>query len=430
MNNFDVYVQDQNNVSRHILLLLLSAFLITFGVWAYFSPLDITSEALGVVVPSKNIQKIQHLEGGIIKSVDVREGDIVSKGQALLSLEGTASISDLEQLRVRMASLRADLVRLEGELNDTDQLKFEKDLEEDHLDIIESAKEMFKANKRHINNLVSAQKQSLEQRKEEIRQIQARIKKNQENLILLREQISISDDLLRSNLTNKMLHLNFLKEESELDGQLNEDEAALKRVEAAAIEAEIRISTIKDNYVSETRQEFGEKISFLEELRQREGKLKDNLKRTVLRAPVKGIVKTIHHSTVAGVVKPGDVVIELVPEGDHLVVEAQFPIHEIVYIKTGQLAKIRLYNPDSFSFGQIQGKVINISPDSITREDGIPFYKVMVEISRNYFLYKDKKYNLMPGIQVSCGILTGKRKVFEYLLDPFLSSLDYAFHER
>ncbi|PPR36062.1 MAG: Type I secretion system membrane fusion protein PrsE, partial [Alphaproteobacteria bacterium MarineAlpha9_Bin6] len=284
MNNFDVYIQDQNNVSRHILLLLLSAFLITFGVWAYFSPLDITSEALGVVVPSKNIQKIQHLEGGIIESVDVSEGDIVSKGQALVSLEGTASISDLEQLRVRMASLRADLVRLKGELNDTDQLKFEKDLEEDHLDIIESAKEMFKANKRHINNLVSAQKQSLEQRKEEIRQIQARIKKNQENLILLREQISISDDLLRSNLTNKMLHLNFLKEESELDGQLNEDEAALKRVEAAAIEAEIRISTIKDNYVSETRQEFGEKISFLEELRQREEKLKDNLKRTVLRA--------------------------------------------------------------------------------------------------------------------------------------------------
>jgi len=93
------------------------------------------------------------------------------------------------------------------DLNDTDQLKFEKDLEEDHLVIIESAKEMFKANKRHINNLVSAQKQSLEQRKEEIRQIQARIKKNQENLILLREQISISDDLLRSNLTNKAMPL-------------------------------------------------------------------------------------------------------------------------------------------------------------------------------------------------------------------------------
>ena len=430
MTNFDAYIKEQKNVSRHILFFLLAIFLITFAVWAYFSPLDITTEAFGVVVPSKNIQKVQHLEGGIIESVNVSEGDIVSEGQALVSLEGTASISDLEQLRVRTASLRADLIRLKSELRDADELKFDKDLEENHLNIVESAKEMFKANRRHIDNLVSAQKQSYEQRKEEIRQIQARIKKNTENLILLREQIAISEDLLQSNLTNKMLHLNFLKEESELNGQLNEDEAALKKVRAAAMEAEIRISTIEDNYVSETRQEFGEKISFLEELQQREKKLRDNLKRTVLRAPVKGIVKTLYHSTVAGVVKPGDVVVELVPEDDYLVVEAQFPIHEIVYIKTGQLAKIRLHNPDAFSFGQIQGKVKSISPDSITKEDGIPIYKVMVELDQDFFTHKEKKYNLIPGIQVSCGILTGKRRVFEYLLDPFLSSLDYAFHER
>ena len=128
--------------------------------------------------------------------------------------------------------------------------------------------------------------------------------------------------------------------------------------------------------------------------------------------------------------RPGDVVVELVPEDDHLVVEAQFPIHEIVYIKTGQLAKIRLNNPDSFSFGQIQGEVVSISPDSITKEDNIPFYKVMVELEQDYFLHKGKTYQLIPGIQVTCGILTGKRRVFEYLLDPFLSSMDYAFHER
>ena len=177
MTNFDAYIKEQKNVSRHILFFLLAIFLITFAVWAYFSPLDITTEAFGVVVPSKNIQKVQHLEGGIIESVNVSEGDIVSEGQALVSLEGTASISDLEQLRVRTASLRADLIRLKGELSDADEVKFDKDLEENHLNIVESAKEMFKANRRHIDNLVSAQKQSYEQRKEEIRQIQARIKR-------------------------------------------------------------------------------------------------------------------------------------------------------------------------------------------------------------------------------------------------------------
>ena len=430
MSNFEIYTREPRYFSRYLLLIILSAFLVVFGAWAYFSPLDITSEAFGVVVPSKNIQKVQHLEGGIIEHLKVSEGDLVSQGQELVSLEGTASLSDLEQLRVRVASLRADLIRLQGELNEDGELQFDNDLRESHSDIINSATEMFRANRRHINSLLAAQRENFQQRKEEIKQIQARITKNEENLILLREQIVISEDLLENNLTNKMLHLNFLKEESELDGQLNEDQAALKKIAAAAMEAEIRISSIRDNYISETRQEFSEKISFLEELRRREEKLKDNLSRTVLRAPVKGIVKTIHHSTVGGVVKPGDVVIELVPEGDRLLVEAQFPIHEIVYIQVGQAAKIRLNNSESFSFGHIEGKVANISPDSIKNEEGIPFYKVMVELNQDYFLHEDKEYGLIPGIQVSCGILTGKRRVFEYILDPFLSSLDYAFHER
>ncbi len=430
MNNLDVYDREPRYFSRHILIILLSAFFLVFGAWAYLSPLDITTEAFGVVVPSKNIQKVQHLEGGIIENLNVVEGDLVSYGQELMTLEGTASISDLEQLQVRVAALRADLARLQGELNEDLELSFDTDLQENHSDIIDSAIEMFRANRSHINSLTSAQQKNFEQRKEEIKQIQARITKNKDNLVLLREQIVISEDLLENNLTNKMLHLNFLKEESELNGQLNEDQAALKKVQAAAMESEIRISSIKDNYVSETRQEFSEKISFLEELRRREEKLKDNLSRTVLRAPVKGIVKSIHQSTIGGVVKPGDVVIELVPEGDHLLVEAQFPIHEIVYIQVGQMAKIRLNNPDSFSFGQIEGKVANISPDSIKNEDGIPFYKVMVELSQDFFVHEQKEYRLIPGIQVNCGILTGKRRVFEYILDPFLSSLDYAFQER
>jgi len=277
---------------------------------------------------------------------------------------------------------------------------------------------------------MSAQTANVEQRREEIRQIQARIAKNLENLSLLEQQVSISDDLLESDLTNKMLHLDLLKEESELGGLLEEDYAALKRVEAALKEAEIRVSTIKDNYISEARSELGEKLSLLEELRQQEGKLKDSLKRTVLRAPVDGIVKTIHQSTVAGVVLPGDIIVELVPKGGELVVEAQFPIHEIVYIQSGQHAKVRLLNPDTFSFGQIQGTVENISPDSITTEDGLPYYKVMVKLEKDFFVHKEKVYKLMPGIQVSCSIITGKRTVLEYLLGPFMGSFGTVFTER
>ena len=103
MSNFEIYTRPPRYFSRYLLLIILSAFLVVFGAWAYFSPLDITSEAFGVVVPSKNIQKVQHLEGGIIEHLKVSEGDLVSQGQELVSLEGTASLSDLGQLsRIRL----------------------------------------------------------------------------------------------------------------------------------------------------------------------------------------------------------------------------------------------------------------------------------------------------------------------------------------
>ncbi len=420
----------RGDLPHRILLFLLLALVAVGITWAHLSFLDITTEAFGKIVPSSHLQTVQHLEGGIIESVHVREGDEVIANDPLITLEATASVSDFEQLRVRMASLQVDLVRLNGELSGSEEIFFPEDVDQKHPDLVEAGNRLFLSNVSHIKNLISAQNENVQQRKEELKQIRARIAKNSTSLSILQEQIKISNDLLENELTNKMLHLDLLKEESELSGLLDEDQAALKRVEAAAREAEFRISTIKDNYLSEARAELSEKLSLLGELTQREAKLRDNLKRTVLRAPVEGIVKTIHQSTVAGVVRPGDVIVELVPKGGKLIVEAQFPIHEIVYIRTGQAAKVRLLNPDMFSFGQIVGRVNSISPDSIKTEDGLPYYKVMVELERDFFLHKEKMYKLMPGIQVSCSIITGQRTVLEYFLEPFLGTLGKAFSER
>ncbi len=430
MSNFEIYLRRRGNLPHRVLLLFLLILIASGLAWAHLSFLDITTEAFGKVVPSSYIQSVQHLEGGIIETVHVREGDEVVTNDPLITLEATASVSDFEQLRVRMVSLRVDLTRLEGEISGSDEIAFPSEISLEHPDLVEAGERLFVSNVSHINNLVSAQAENVQQRKEELRQIRARIAKNSSNLLLLREQIKISDDLLENDLTNKMLHLDLLKEESELGGLLDEDQAALRRVEAVLREAKIRISTIKDNYISEARTELGEKLSLLEELSQQEAKLRDNLKRAVLRAPVDGIVKTLHQSTIAGVVRPGDVIVELVPKGGGLIVEAQFPIHEIVYIQTGQAAKVRLLNPDTFSFGQIMGRVASISPDSIKTEDGLPFYKVMVELERDFFLHKEKMYNLMPGIQVTCSIITGKRTVLEYFLEPFMGTLGKAFSER
>jgi adhesin transport system membrane fusion protein len=417
-------------VSSHVFLSLCSISLGMFIVWAYLGQIDIVTVAQGVVVPATKIKTVQHLEGGIIQTINVREGDRVKKGEALVELEGLVSSANLKELEVRLTSLRIDLVRLKAELGGAEYLEFETDLKENHSDLISAAIERFNTRRSHIRNLISAQGHSVKQREEEVREINARITKNTDSLKYVEEQVSISDELMRENLTNRMLHLNLLKERTLIGGALNEDAAAINRIKAAKREAQVRLSTLHDNYLIETRVEYDDIYPLYLELSQRRKKLIDSLKRTVLRAPVDGFIKVLYHSTVGGVVRPGDTVIDLVPKGDRLLVEVQLPVQEVVFISVGQVSTVRLAIAGTEKFGQLQGRVVHISPDSIRLADETPFYIVKIELNGDHFESKGKKYPLLPGVQVTCSITTGKRSVLEYVLEPFLSIKHTAFQER
>ena len=235
---------------------------------------------------------------------------------------------------------------------------------------------------------------------------------------------------MKEDLTNRMAHLELLKESVLLNGELNESASSVKRISAAKREAEVRMLTLRDHYLSETRSELDQTDSMYRELIQRRKKLKDSLKRTVLRAPVDGLIKYLYHSTIGGIVKPGGTVVDIVPEGDKLLIEAQLPVQEVIYITSGQTAKVRPLTPDAANFGQLEGKVIHVSPDSIRENDKIPFYLITIELKNEFFESKGKIYPLLPGIQVTCSIRTGDRSVLDYLISPFISIPNTALHER
>jgi adhesin transport system membrane fusion protein len=159
-------------------------------------------------------------------------------------------------------------------------------------------------------------------------------------------------------------------------------------------------------------------------------KLKDSLKRTILRAPVNGTVKTLNVHTIGGVIRPSEAVIELVPAGDMLLIEVKLPPQDVGFVQVGQIAQIRLASADSTKLGRLDGKVIHISPDSIVADDGMAYYKVRIETEKNFFERNELKYFLSPGVQVSAGIVTGERTVFEYLFEPFLGGMERALRER
>jgi adhesin transport system membrane fusion protein len=166
------------------------------------------------------------------------------------------------------------------------------------------------------------------------------------------------------------------------------------------------------------------------ELLQRILKFEDNLSRTVLRSPVNGVVKTLYVVTIGGVLKPGFTVVDIVPGGDRLIIEAKLPTQDIGYVRRGQQALVMLASADAMRFGNLTGKVVRVSPDTLVTNEGMPFYKVRIETEQDHFQRGKLKYQLFPGMQVMTNIQTGQRTVLEYIFDPFLRSFNDAMLER
>ena len=421
---------EQVGKSAHLTFLLCSAVIIGFGTWAVVSPIDIVSMATGEVIPSSQVKTVQHLEGGIVRKISVREGENVTKGQTLVVLEPTASGADVGELQVRLKSLRIDEARIEALTKGLAIPIFPPDLIKSEKALVRQATDQFKAQMARHKSSILRQNEATVQRKQEIREISTRIRNQRQGLKLVKEQIGISEDLLRDNLTNRFRHLDLLKEAHKLSSSIETDNAALPRAQSAWKEAKAELLNMRSIFDEDNQRSLNEVRVSLGELTERVKKFEDSLARTTVRSPVDGVVKTLHVVTIGGVIRPGDPIAELVPAGDRLIVEAKLPTSDISYVATGQAAVVKLASADAMRFGDLKGTVVRVSPDTLITPDGMPFYKVRIVTDKAYFERGDQRYNLFPGMQMAVSIITGDRTVMEYILGPMLSSIADANKER
>lgn len=421
---------EPENVGTHAIFGLCSLLVVSFLIWASFSTLDIVSLTTGEVAPSSQVKTVQHLEGGIVREILVREGEAVKAGQALVGLEPTATGADVGELKVRLTGLKADIARLTALIDGARTPAFDDELLRNNPDIAEQALQRFESQKlRHQTEVVS-QQETVRQREQEIREINTRIRSNRNSLELVEEQIAISNELLRQDLTNHFLHLNLLKEASKLRGDISTDREALAGAEAAVKEASARLAALRAGFADDTREALEEARRTHDELAQRMYKFEDSLDRTVVRSPVDGLVKTLHVVTIGGVIRPGDPVVDIVPGDDRLIVEAQLKTQDIGYVQVGQTALIKLASSDAMRFDALDGYVVGVSPDTLTTPEGQPYYKVRIETDKDHFSGGSIRYNLFPGMQVMASIQTGTRTVMQYLLDPLRGNASSAMQER
>lgn len=423
-------LKDGVGLASHLFLWLCVISCALFGYWSWQGTLAVVSVAEGEVVPSSQIKTIQHLEGGIVREIKIREGEKVKQGQPLIVLESTSSGADVTELQTRIVGLKIEMARLEAEATNKAQPDFPEDMAKAYPRLIGEAMRLFTSRRNRLQNEISSQRAIISQRRRSIQEITARIKNQRKSLKLSKEQIAISDELLKEQLSNRYKHLDLLKEAAKLEGAISQDKVAVQRAESALKQAQANFAGVRSRFSEEARISLDAARRQLEEFAPRLEKFQDSLKRTVLRSPVNGVIKTLHVVTIGGVLRAGDAVLDIVPAGDRLVIEARLATQDIGYVRAGQTSIIKLASSDAMRFDNLSGTVASVSPDTITAEDGVPYYKVRIETDRDHFRRGANRYDLLPGMQVITSIHTGERTVMEYLIDPFLNAQTSALRER
>ncbi|MCG8619968.1 MAG: HlyD family type I secretion periplasmic adaptor subunit [Desulfobacterales bacterium] len=423
---------DEQHITRatHLFFLLLVVMCLAFVAWAYQGTLDVVSMADGEVVPSGRVKQVQHFEGGIIRQINVREGDLVTVGQPLVELEQLRSGASLEELKMRVDALKVDVLRLTAALNDRENLTVSETLSAALPQLVAEAKDLFHTQRRSHQSTLSKLGTSVRQREQRIQSIQAQLDNKLEKLPLLEEELALSEDLLKDNLTTRIKHLEILRRKKETEGQITKDRSSLKEARHALIETREKLNETKNKFKEKRAEELKEAKQELKEFTVRLKKYRDSLERTVIRSPINGVVKRLYKVTRGGVVQPGDTLADIVPSEERLVIEAHLDISDIGYIKMDQKVFLQLPNKDANKFKKLEGRVVSISPDTFTDPQGRTFYNVRIESGQSFFEAGDQKYLLYPGMVLIAYIHIGERTILDYLLDPFVNTLSFSLQER
>lgn len=405
--NFDKNVKNEKVFKESFFLtnrfkVLIIFFFITLVTLFNLKIIEVLSLADGKVIPQGRIKYIQHLEGGIVDEILVKEGDKVDSNQPLIILSKAKASSEFEEIDARLQSIDLSILRVKAEKkslknipNDLTENIFDKDLVDFENELLNSRKESLNLEKKTISK---------------------NIKNFERRNNLIKEQIKISEELLKVAATNRFKHIELLRELSNIEGQLDEQKNKLQTVQ-------INFSEQLNNELSGLNKEKSE-------LKKRIKKYSDNLNRTILKSPVAGIVKLISVNSKGAIVAPGVTVLEIVPENEKLIVEAKLPLSEIGYIKKGLSAKIRLNSPDGSRFKPLEGSVIFVGADRVSNEQNKDFYLVKIETEQKSFLKGKENYKLYSGVPVTIGIITGKRSFFDYFFSPFKTNIFFALSER
>ena len=416
-------------LSSHLLLFFVLGFWIIFFFWASFAKLDEVTRGDGTVIPSSEIQKISSLEGGIVEEFFIKKGDEVKKGQILVRLSDIAASSDLGSNEARYLGLLSTVTRLQAEVEGRIP-SFPDEVMKGAPQSVTEEMNAYRANSAQVASQTNIMEQQKSQRSQELSELQIRASDIKGQLNLIREEKQMVAPLVAKGSAPRMELLQLDRQIKEKQTEFNGVQAAIPRARSAISEARARIVDVKSAARQQAQTELSAKLIEMNAIKQGLAGLVDRKTRADIKSPVNGYIKSLKVYTVGGVVQPGQEFIEIVPKDDQLLVEAKINPKDIAFLYPGQEGIVKITAYDFAIYGGLKGKVVSISPDAVTNEEGDSFYLVQMLTNENALKRKGEVLPIIPGMIASVDILTGEKTVMEYLLKPLIKTLNNSMNER
>ena len=405
------------------------AFLGALLLWSAFGRLDIVAVAEGKLVPDTYVKIVQPADGGVVKEILVREGELVKAGQVLMRMDSTLSDSDLKALTVDHQNKRLALRRIDAQLSGSPFMR----RADEPTELFTQVLAQYTANRRAYENSLSQERAVLDKARHELASAEEVRMKLRQVLPHYREQEAAFEKLTRDGFAGRLMYTDKQRERIEKEQDLKAQEAVIASARATITQQEMKIAQITADYRRSLQTERVDVAAQAEKVAQELAKQTHKSEYLELRAPQDGVVKDLATHTVGTVTSPGTILMTLVPKDEILRAEVWVKNDDIGFVRERQAAKIKLAAFTFQKYGMLDGEVAHVGADASAEQpkDAAPLaYRTLVNLKSQVLETNGQKHRLSPGMQVSAEIHLGTRTVLEYLLSPVSKAFQEAARER
>jgi len=417
------------SIRSRLLLWAVCLFIVSIIVWSAYAEVDELVRGDGKVIPSKRLQIVQNLEGGIVSELHVSEGSVVEKGQVLLKIDDTLFESNFQENRGKILALKVEAVRLRAEISGRQKIEYISDLNDSVPELIKEQRLLFNGRRARLVGSQNVIDQQIRQKKQALARADFNYKQAINEQALTQTELDILKPLYEEGIVSRVELLRVEKMVLKASGDAAESQFRMPQIDAEILELINKRDQLLIGFRSEAQKELSEILAELSRLAHSSDALKDRVNRTQVRSPVNGTIKQLMVNTIGGVVQPAMDLVSIVPIEDALLIETKIKPADIARLYPGQKAMVKFTAYDFTIYGGLEAEVVHISADSIINKKGESFYLVRVKTKTNDLGQQGKLLPIFPGMIAQVDILTGKKTILNYILKPILKAKQIALTE-